>query len=154
MESCCQDDSTDFIFPMKADVFYAVTEPTAYGNVSKTWILDKTVACNFVDPGLTANTKSQVIPDPNIKFKSLLEGRVRTDIRISKRELANAITNIIITNIRDKNGAEIYLETSGTRAGKSTIFEISSQNPFLNPFGNIDYYSLTLLRSENQGVDV
>jgi len=154
MIDCCSGDSTDFIFPMKADVFYAITESTAYGNVSKTWVLDKTVACNFVDPGLTANTRSQVTPDPNIKFKSLLEGRVKTDIRISKREIANAITTVIITNIRDKNESEIYLETSGTLAGKSTIFEISSQNPFLNPFGDVDYYSITLLRSENQGVDV
>jgi hypothetical protein len=154
MTICCPGDSTDFIFPMKADVFYAITEPTAYGNISKTWVLDKSIACNFVEPSLTANTKSQIVPDPNIKFKSILEGRVKSDIRFSQREVSNAITNVIITNIRDKNDLEIYLETSGTRSGKSTIFEISSQNPFLNPFGDVEYYSITLLRSENQGVDV
>jgi len=154
MTNCCPGDSTDFIFPMKADVFYAIAENTAYGNVSKTWVLDKTIACNFVEPNLTANTRTQVVPDPNIKFKSILEGRVKTDIRVSEREVSNAITNVIVTNIRDKNDSPIYLETSGVRDGKSTIFEISSQNPFLNPFGDIEYYSVTIVRSENQGVDV
>jgi hypothetical protein len=154
MEACCPGDSTDFIFPMKADVFYAIMDTTAYGNVAKTWVLDKTIACSFTPPVLTATTGAQVSPDPNIKFKGILEGRVKKDIRVSQRDISNAITNVIVTNIRDKNDLEIYLETSGTRAGKSTIFEISSQNPFLNPFGDVEYYSVTVLRSENQGVDV
>jgi hypothetical protein len=154
MEICCPGDSTDFAFPMKADVYYAITENTAYGNFEKTWVLDKTIACSFNSPNLTATTGAQINPDPNIKFRGILEGRVKNDIRVSKRDISNAITNVIITNIRDKSDSHIYLETSGVRAGKSTIFEISSQNPFLNPFGDVEYYSVVVLRSENQGVDV
>jgi hypothetical protein len=154
MEICCPGDSTDIIFPMKADIYYAIAEATAYGNVSKTWVLDKTVACSFTQPNLTATTSKQITPDPNMKFRNILEGRVKNDLRISKRDSSNAITNVIITNIRDKNDNHIYLETSGVRAGKSTIFEVSSQNPFLNPFGDIEHYTVTILRSENQGVDV
>jgi hypothetical protein len=46
------------------------------------------------------------------------------------------------------------METSGPRAGKSTIFEIATNEPFVNPFGNVEYYKLILRRSENQGAEV
>jgi hypothetical protein len=144
-------ESTDFIFPLQADVYYAVTETTAYGNITKTWILDKTIACSFSEAGPEA--KEKIIPDPDMKFQMILLGRTKNDIRMSKREVPNAATNVIITNIRDKSGIEIYSETSGPRANKSTIFEIAAQNPFVNPFGEVEYYALTLRRSENQGVD-
>jgi len=66
----------------------------------------------------------------------------------------NAITNVIVTNIKDKNCNPIYLETSGIRNGKSTIFEIATQEPFVGPFGNVEYYKVILRRSENQAADV
>ena len=87
-------------------------------------------------------------------LSKLLLGRVRTDPRISSLEEKQSINNVIITNIRDKNCNEIYIETSGPRAGKSTIFEIATSNPFVGPFGNVEYYQLVIRRSENQAVDV
>ena len=77
-------------------------------------------------------------------------GRAKTDIRISSLEARNSITNVIITNIRDKNCNEIYTETSGPRAGKSTIFEIATIQPYIGPFGSIEYYKILLKRSESQ----
>ena len=59
-----------------------------------------------------------------------------------------------MSNIRDSSGNAIHLETSGPRAGKSTIFEIATQEPFVGPFGGIEYYKLVLRRSENQAADI
>jgi hypothetical protein len=73
---------------------------------------------------------------------------------MSSLEAKNSITNVVVTNLRDKNCNEIYLETSGPRAGKSTIFEIATQDPFVGPFGSTEYYKLIIRRSENQAVDV
>jgi hypothetical protein len=145
-------ESTDFIFPMQADVYYPIVEQGPYGNVQKTWVLDKTIAVNFNRVGSAA--KEEVTPNVNITQKSVLVGRSKTDIRISSLDANNAITNVIITNIRDKNCNEIYLETSGPRSGKSTIFEIATQEPFVGPFGGVEYYSLIIRRSENQAVDL
>ena len=145
-------ESTDFIFPLQADVYYAITTNTAYGNVTKTWVLDKTIACSFNDASPKA--KEKITPDPDVKFENVLLGRTKNDIRLSKREVANAATNIIVTNIRDKSGIEIYTETSGPRSGRSTIFEIAALSPFVGPFGDVEYHAITLRRSENQGVDV
>jgi hypothetical protein len=145
-------EKSDFIFPMEADIFYPIVDQGAYGNVKKTWMLDRTVGCS-VGPAGSAN-KEEIKPNVNITQSSLLIGRVREDIRISDREDSNAITNIIITNIRDKNCNPIYVETSGPRKGKSTIFEIATNEPFTGPFGNVDYFKLILRRSENQAVDI
>jgi len=148
--SICE--TPDFMFPMIADVYYPITENTAYGNVTKTWVLDKTVVCSFNEAGVSY--KEDIKPDPDIKTDFILLGRVKKDIRISSVDAKNAATNVVITNIRDKFGNPIYLETSGPRNGKSTLFEIGSQAPFVNPFGTVEYYKVVLRRSENQGADV
>lgn len=145
-------ESTDFMFPMQADVYYPIVEQGTYGNVKKTWILDKTIAANFNAAGTAG--KEEITPNVNITQKSQLIGRAKTDLRISSLDAPHSITNIIITNIRDKNCNHIYLETSGPRAGKSTIFEIATQEPFVGPFGNLEYYNLVIRRSENQAVDI
>ena len=44
-------EETDFMYPMKADVYYPIVEQGAYGNVKKTWIFNKTVVCNFSKDG-------------------------------------------------------------------------------------------------------
>lgn len=145
-------DKTDFAFPMEADIFYPIVEQGALGNVKKTWILDKSVAISVNPAG--AAFKEEVVPNVNITKDTLLIGRIKNDIRISSRDSNNAITNVIVTNIKDKNCNPIYVETSGIRNGKSTIFEIATQEPFVGPFGNVEYYKIILRRSENQGADV
>ncbi len=40
-------ETPDFTFPMLADVYHPVVEQGIYGNVEKTWILDRTIACSF-----------------------------------------------------------------------------------------------------------
>lgn len=145
-------EATSLMFPMLADVYYPITDTTAYGNVKKTWVLNKTIACSFNEAGVSY--KEDIKPDPDIKTEMLLLGRVMRDIRISSDSDKNASTNVLITNIRDAQGNPIYLETSGIRSGKPTLFEVATQAPFVNPFGSVEYYKVVLRRSENQGADV
>lgn len=145
-------DLTDFTFPLEADIYHPIVEQGALGNVKKTWVLDRSVACSFSSAGTAF--KEDVKPNVNITQDGLLIGRIREDARVSSREANNAITNVIITNIRDKNCNPIYVETSGPRAGKSTIFEIATNEPFVGPFGGIEYFKLIIRRSENQAADV
>ncbi len=140
------------MFPLTADIYYATTEQAAYGNIKKTWILDQSLACGF--SGLNQATKENIKTEFNIVNDLVIVGRFKTDIRLSRREDNNSLTNIVITNIRNAEGNEIYTETSGPRAGKSTIFEIASFEPFIGPFASVEYYAVKLRRSENQAVDV
>jgi hypothetical protein len=137
---------------MQVDVYYPLVEQGAYGNVKKQWMINKTVACHFTTAGLKA--KEEIVPNINITQDTMLIGRVKADIRISDKDDAKSMTNIILTNIQDRQCSPVYLETSGPRAGKSTIFEVASQEPLVGPFGSIEYYKLVLRRSENQAVDL
>jgi len=145
-------EETSFIFPMLADIYYPIVDQGAYGNVQKTWIHDKTIACNFNSAGTA--WKEDVKPNANITQDSVMLGRVKSDIRFSSTENKNSITNIIVTNIKDRNLHEVYLETSGPRAGKSTLFEVATVEPFVGPFGSPEYYKVVVRRSENQAVDL
>jgi hypothetical protein len=148
MDSC---EDTDFMYPMKADVYYPIVEQGAYGNVQKTWVFNKTIICNFSKDG---TVDEEVKPNVNITLKKVLMGRTKKDIRFSQENNADAITNVVITNIRTRTDVPLYIETSGVRAGKSTIYEIESQSPVIGPFGDPDYYALAIRRSENQASDI
>jgi len=145
-------ETPDFVFPMLADIYYPIVEQGAYGNVKKNWVLDKTIACQFNTAG-TAN-KEELRPEVKLLQDTALVGRVKSDIRFSSEEQKNALTNIILTNIRDKNGNVIHLETSGSRTGQPTVFEIATFDPFVGPFGSVEFYRIILRRSENQGTDL
>ena len=145
-------ENTSFIFPMLADIYYPIVSQGPYGNVEKTWVHDKTIACNFNSAGTA--WKEDIKPNVNITQDSIMLGRVKSDIRFSSTENQNSITNIIITNIKDRDLNEIYVETSGPRAGKSTLFEVATVEPFMGPFGSTEYYKVVVRRSENQAVDL
>jgi hypothetical protein len=145
-------ENTSIVFPMLADIYYPVVDQGPYGNVKKNWIHDRTIACNFNSAGTA--WKEDIKPNANITQDSVMLGRVRTDIRFSNEDTQNSITNIIVTNIKDKNLNEIYVETAGPRAGKSTLFEVATVEPFVGPFGSVEYYKVIVRRSENQAADL
>lgn len=145
--------STDFNYPMKADIYYSSVEQGTYGNIKKQWMLDRTINCYFASSGLK-NKDEQMTNTVAIIQSTLLLGRTKEDIRMSSLDSGTANTNILITNIRDADGKPIYTEASGIRAGKSTLFEIGTIAPFSGLFGKIEYYKLIVKRSDNQGVDV
>lgn len=145
-------ETPDFTFPMCMDVFYPIVDQGIYGNVKKQWIHDRTAVCSVAPAG--SAFKEDVTPNINIKQEMIIMGRLKTDIRVSSKDSNNSVTNIIVSNIKDKSGNPIYSETSGPRSGKSTIFEVATIEPFVGPFGRIEYYKIVLRRSENQAVDI
>jgi hypothetical protein len=145
-------ESTDFIYPLLADVYYPVVEQGVYGNLKKQWILDRSVACNFGPVGIVG--KEEVKPNVNITKENILIGRVRSDLRFGKGNSRNAVTNVLITNIRTTQEDSIYIETSGPRDGKSTIYEIATTEAIVGPFGTVEYHKVVLRRSENQASDL
>tara|TARA_R110000822_G_scaffold90073_5_gene208360 strand:+ start:9307 stop:9753 length:447 start_codon:yes stop_codon:yes gene_type:complete len=142
----------DYVYPMMASIYYPIVEQGSYGNVKKQWILDRVALVNLAAKGGAMN--EDVKPNVNITQDFVLVGRTKTDIRVSSKQAKTSITNVIVSNVCDRNGNSIYNETSGSRAGKATIFEIAGQEPFIGPFGDTEYYKILLRRSENQAVDL
>jgi hypothetical protein len=144
-------ETTDFTYPLLADIYYPIVETGAYGNSKKTWVLDRTISCFFNSAG--RKTKEDVNSENKLELDNIITGRVRNDLTQSSND-SYSITNVIIANIRDTSGNFIYNESAGLRKGNSTIFEIASLNPIVGPFGKVEYYHVLLRRSENQAVDL
>ncbi len=146
-------DTTDFIYPLLADVYYPIVEQTVgYGSVSKRWVLDRSIASSFASASL--NAKEDIRPEVNIIIDNSIVGRTRSDITQSKRGDLVSLTNVLITNIRDALGNVIFNESAGPRAGQATVFEVATMVPSVGPFGGTEFYRLVLRRSENQSVDI
>lgn len=144
--------SKDPLYPMQADIFYPEVSQGAYGNVSKSWNKDRTLVCSLGPAG--SKFKEELTPNVDISMESLLVGRFKEDIRFSQDDRGKAITNIVISNVKDRSCQEVYVETAGPRMGESTIFEVATVTPHVGPFGSVEYYRVILRRSENQAVDV
>jgi hypothetical protein len=147
MSSC---ETTDFLYPMKADIYYPIIDQNQYGQAKKNWVFDRTVVCNATSVG-GAGTE-ELKPEVFLQYKDKLVSRTKSDIRISSNGDSNADSNILVTNIRSANDLIIYKETAGPRSGKGTIYEVATLEPFINPFGEIEYYKMVWRRTENQDV--
>ena len=145
-------ETPDFMFPMQASVYHPIVEQGDFGAIKKQWLLDRTFACSFSSGG--SAFKEEVKPNVNITQNSILIGRTKSDLRISSRDNKNSLTNILITDIKDQEGNLVYIETSGPRSGKGTLFEIATYEPFVGAFGVVESYKLVIRRSENQTGDV
>jgi hypothetical protein len=135
---------------MMADIYYPVISQTDYGQASKKWVLDRTIILNATPVGGAG--QEDIKPEIFLQYENKLVSRVKEDPRISTSNGSNAITNILIANIRNAQEVLIYKETAGVRAGRGTIYELGTVEPFTGPFGSIEYYKMLLRRAENQTV--
>ena len=76
-------DTTDFMYPLLADVFYPIVKQDGYGSINKQWVLDKTVPCSL--SSVIRRGKAEVTPNVEILVDGMLIGKVRKDLRIELR---------------------------------------------------------------------
>ena len=138
-------ETTDFMYPMMADI-----EQNEYGQPKKSWVYDRGIVCNATPLG-GASTE-EIKPDIFLQNNGKLVARTKSDPRVSSQQANNAMTNILVTNIRNSSGEAIYKETTGPRSSRATIYEFATVEPFVGPFGDIQYYKLLWRRAENQSV--
>lgn len=143
-------DTTDFMYPMLADVYYAIITQNEYGKAVKDWVFDRTITCN-AQP-LTRRSQDEMPPAVFLQSEGKLVARSRSDIRTSSNQENNNITNILVTNVRLPGDNLVYRETAGPRNGRGTIFEIATLEPFVGGLQSIEYYHMLWRRSENQTV--
>lgn len=148
MDQCCPE--PDFMYPMKADIYYPLITQTDYGQATKKWVLDRVIILNATPVGGLG--QEDIKPEIFLQYDNKLIGRIKEDPRMSSDDGSNAITNILIANIRNAQDDLIYKETAGVRAGRGTIYELGTVEPMTGPFGSIEYYKLLLRRAENQTV--
>lgn len=135
-------------FPQIADVYYATQTQNDFGDIEKTWSYNQQVRLQL---NMSTNYKDQQMqPDQFFFMEDILDGRCRTDVRISKDGATYAMTDILLTNIRNDVNKVIYHETAGIREGQPSVYEVAGVLPHLDPFGCVDYYKVVIKRSDMQ----
>jgi hypothetical protein len=135
---------------MLADVYYPIITQGPFGEIKKEWLFDRTISCNATPVGGAGS--EQIKPDMFLQYEDKLIVRSKADLRITSRSSQEAVTNILITNIRLSHGQLVYKETAGPRASKGTIYEVGTLEPFTGPFNSIEYYKMLWRRTESQAV--
>ena len=143
-------ESPDFIYPMKADIYYAKISQNSYGQPQKQWIFDRTVICN----ASTVETAKfeQALPGALIEYEVKLASRTKSDIRVSSIKENYSLTNVLITNVRDAFDTLVYKETAGPRNNKGTMFVVTTFDPIMGPFKSVESYKMVWSRTESQAI--
>ena len=143
-------ETIDFLYPFFADVYYPTVTQTASGKIRKEWTLDKTIVCNAASVG-GAGTE-EIKPETFVQYEGKLIARAKSDIRIMADGSSQSPSNVLITNIRNCSGEIIYKETAGPRAGEGSVYELGTIEPFVGPFGSIEYYKMLWRKTDNQNI--
>jgi hypothetical protein len=138
------------MYPMKADIYYPIITHSDYGQATKKWVLDRVIILNATPVGGAG--QEDIKPEIFLQYENKLVGRIKEDPRISTSDGSNAVTNILVANIRNAEDTLIYKETAGVRSGRGTIYELGTVEPMTGPFGSVDYYKMLLRRAENQTI--
>jgi hypothetical protein len=134
---------------MKMDIYYSTESQDKFGKEVQSWMFDRSVI-GYAEP-LGAVERDSLKNDQFFEYENKLIGRTKEDPRISLEGFGYPITSIIITNIRNgKTDQEFYTESYGKNPNTSTLYEILSVEPYINPWNEIEYYKILFNRSDRQ----
>lgn len=121
-----------------------------YGESVKVWGMDRTETNSYWNVMGTVNLQD-LKADTQFQYKKRLNGRFmgNNDPRIDSLGKYHDISDMLITNIRDKNtGNRLHINEDGS----DIIFEVMSVDPFINPWNEIEYYKVLLERADDQEI--
>jgi hypothetical protein len=144
----------DILFPMTADVYYAQTTQSEYGNMLKTWVFDRTVNCSVISElsnrGFAGELKTKgqdLIYDSNAFF------RTKEDLRKKTNGSYMPITAIAITNIKDPAGNDVWINgqnLSNAAGAIKTKYEVKTIIPTFNYDHTLRHFRLFISKSQIQ----
>lgn len=142
----------DIFFPMKCDIYYATETQDEYGTIVKKWSQGNGLDCALY---IEEKKKADDFTFENQRFFKLdgfLVGRTKQDPRMSDVNSYFPMSHILITNIRGNGCNEelLFYESTETYEKKPTIYELRSCQSYVGPFSTIEYFKLTLERSDMQ----
>ncbi len=147
----------NILYPMTADIYYAVETQSEYGNMTRTWQFDRTVNCSAVTATSGVLDAELKVKDKFFDYNSSLFFRTNEDIRKSSSEKYYPITATAVTNMRDPNGDPVWINTENLKTKAETVktkYEVKTIIPSFDMFHNIGMYRVFLTRSANQKWDI
>ena len=147
----------DILYPMTADIYYAVETQSEYGNMTRTWQFDRTVNCSAITATSGVLDGELKVKDKFFDYNSSLFFRTNEDIRKSSSGKYYPINATAVTNMRDPNGDPVWINAENLKTKAETVktkYEIKTIVPSFDMFHNIGMYRVFLTRSANQKWDV
>jgi hypothetical protein len=138
---------------MTADIYYAVESQSEYGNMIRTWRLDRKVSCSAISASLKSLDAELKIKDKFLDYNSSIFFRTNEDIRKSASGKYYPINATAITNMRDPNGDPAWINSENLKTKAETVktkYEVKTVIPSFDMFHNIGMYRVFLTRSANQ----
>lgn len=137
---------SDIMYPMTADVYYSTETQNDLGSMTSLWEKDKTVRCSAIKERPSSAIDNAIEDQKFIEYTPKLDFRTDNEILMSSDGTRYMPTEVIITNIKDPSGREVWSEPSGD----STEFELGNAEPMFDPMHNFFGYRILLQRSEEQ----
>ena len=146
----------DFRFPLTADIYYAKHTMNDINQMEVEWVLEHEFEpCEIRSDKFNSDVRYAISADKDFaNVPLLIFGRFKNDIRKGNDGRYVAPTSIMVTNVRDYcTQTPLFLETSESidvEGSMSTLFELRTFQPFINPWGKIEYYKTQVYRMEDQ----
>jgi hypothetical protein len=117
-----------------------------WGEAIKVWGEDRVENNAYFNVMGTVNLQD-LSADREFEYKKRLNGRFKfdSDPRKGSDGVYHPVSDILITNIMS-GGKQLHTNHRGV----PIIFEVMSVDPFIDPFGKIEYYKLLLERADDQ----
>lgn len=135
---------TNSFMNMTADIYIQKNVQSESGAVIRQWEYDKTIFCKVnATKYRTGDSKSYGTGPEG--YKESVDAHMQSPIKLSKRWR--------ITNIKSSDNENVFVEPDKINFA-STIFDVNSMHPVLDPFGKVAYYEITLKRTQVQNNDI
>jgi len=146
----------DILYPMTADIYYSVEVQSEYGNMTRTWQLDRKVDCSAISAVTGLLDAELKVRDKSFNYDSSIFFRTNEDIRKKSDGKYYPITATAVTNFRDPNGDPVWINSENLKTKAETVktkYEVKTIVPSFDMFHNIGMYRVFLTRSANQKWD-
>jgi hypothetical protein len=145
----------EILFPMTASVYYSLTTQSDYGNIVKSWVVNREVKCSMISEMSTRSFSGELktkgtdfIYDSNAFF------RTPEDIRKDSTGKYHSITSVAIAGIKDPSGEIVWVngENKKNESGPvSTKYEIKTVVPTFDYDHNLRHWRVYLSKAQIQG---
>lgn len=136
----------NLFYPMTADIYYASKSQNDFGEMVRSWSMDRTINCSAIKENPESQMRTQLTADKFIEFDEKVNMRTNENIYKSLDGTHYRPTDILIRNIKDPFGSIAWAESSTL----PTNFEIDTIEPMYDPLHNVAGYRILLRRSDLQ----
>lgn len=147
----------DLLFPMTADVYYAESIQTEYGNVIKQWKRDRVISCSIISDMSRGTLQGEVkTKGTDLIYDSNVFCRTKDDIRLKSNNKWAPIVDIAITNIKDPLGRLVFINGQNQITSPDSIntkYEVKTIVPTFDYNHNFRYNRIFLSKSQVQKWD-